>query len=327
MHDIQDSLSPLQREETAMQNRIIIPRPAAALMLAGTLAVAAPAELLIGVSGTAGRYLAPDEVRGNITGHPGSGEYRSSYAADEGGSAEGGYDQSSYRYSHPFHEDARNNIGFALDIAYLFPSGMGFGFEFQRTFSVGEHAAAHTVRDTLGQDVYSSIPHDTKVRSATSDDRLYLKSRLVGMAWHYRRRLGGKLSLTLRCALGLANHIQLFQVEQTDVRTDYLQSNGHAVYSEPGQPSFDVFGIRYAAAYLRPAVGVHYHLVPRLSLRGEVGIPVSYVEKGYRWREGEGAGWFDAAAYYPRERFAIGNLHLSLGMLAHVGPLGKGGSR
>jgi hypothetical protein len=266
--------------------------------------------LYVDFSGTAGFYLLPAKVSGNMADYYYDEGLRALYINPS--SSDQGYTQTGYKYEHLFATRTAFNLGFKTHAAYFILPRFGLGFEYGQSFSLLEHVADHTYQDTTTYSNYYYTSYDTRVESIISHDRLYMKLSALGLLGIYRMPWKGKMSLDLGLGMGMANYLQMFQIEYKREEVAYYR-NDTLVNAETNEPSFQVFGIKYHSFYLQPQVAVGYPLSKRLSLKGACALPLSFVEKGYLWKENNGL-MFDAAVFYPSPRFMAGNLLLSCGL-------------
>ncbi len=266
--------------------------------------------------GDAGVYTLPKEISGYIDGNAST---YNRYIWAESGKDQYGYIEKTYKYKHPFPLRTLPNTGVHFGVSYNFPSRLGVFLEGCRTFSIRDKTISQNVPDSLAGDEYAIIPHDYRIRSTESDDRLYMKSFQFGLGLSYTMPLKHKVKLIIAGSFGGAYYSQYFRVETSSITTDYYQNDGHLVYSETNdQGSFEVFGIRYSTYCFKPAVAAEWGLKPPLSVRIGLAYPISVIEKGVHFTESSSYD-DDSDTYYPANRFWAGNVVLSAGVSLNFG--------
>jgi hypothetical protein len=268
--------------------------------------------------GNAGVYTLPKEVSGFIDGYAST---NNRYIWAESGTDQYGYIEQTYKYKHPFSSRTLPNIGFNFGLSYTFQSSIGIFFEGNRTFSVLDKRNNQSISDSLPGNASAMIPHDYQTRITESDDRLYMKSFLMGVGLSYSVPLKKKARLVVAGSFGRAYYSQYFRIETISITTNYYQNNGHLIYSDRnGQGSFKVFGIRYAASYFKPAAAIEWDLKSPLSARIGLAYPISLIEKGEYFTE-HSDNYSDA--YYPASRFWAGNVILDASVSFNFGKGGR----
>jgi hypothetical protein len=199
-----------------------------------------------------------------------------------------------------------------MQLVYFVVPQFGLGFDYSSSFSPGEHTANHTVVDTTIY--YNYYSYDYKVTSVTSHDRLYMKQSTIGISGTYRVPWKNKMSLDFGLSIGMADYLQMFQIEYLNVEERTYKNPDTLVDVEVSQPEGQVFGIQYHAMYIRPQVSINYFLNKRFSLKGTWSLPLSYVEKGYSWNDNDGYYGYYSIVFYPESRFLAGNLAFSGGL-------------
>jgi hypothetical protein len=281
----------------------------------------ARAEVSLTFGGSLGAYTLPGEVEGYIGGDAST---NSRFVWAESAPDEYGYVERTYHYKHPFPSKTLPNAGINLSLAWRFPSRLGFYIEGGRTFSILQKELDQSVPDTLLNDQSNIIPHDFRIRTSASNDRLYTKSFQLGLGFLYIVPIREKIRLILAGSVGRAFYSQYFRIETTEITTSYYQNNGNKVYSETdNHGSFEMFGIRYSAYCFKPSITTEWDLQRPLSLKIGLSYPFSLIEKGTYFTE---SNYFDSysSVFYPSDRFVAGNvlLHVGLGLT-----FGKGGDR
>ncbi|MBD3421331.1 MAG: hypothetical protein GF398_14540 [Chitinivibrionales bacterium] len=270
-------------------------------------------EMTTGLDANIGFFLLPKEIQGFVSkgfSEVGRGNV---YVSEDAASS--GYSQTTYRYRHEFGLRMKPNIGFSISPTFYFDNGVGFGFEGSGGFSIDEVDATHTISDSLGRDSYSPIPHAYRRKQTTTNDQVYAKYRYLGLTLTYRRPFVKKTQLQFSLNIGQGSYLSLFRIEEAGGSISYHQSNGHVVSTGTYPATFYTFGIRYLSFAIKPGVHLVKPLTRQLSLRGGLSVPVSYVDKGYKWSEDGGTN--ESIVFYPANRFVAGNLILSLGIVFH----------
>ena len=293
------------------------PRIVPVFLFALLAAVSCPsrAELHISLAGSAGYFILPDAVSGNVVQDGYEPIAPGPYVTDDGSATS--YDQTGYRYRHQFGKEVAPNVGFTLGLAYFFASGFGLGPEFVYGGSVRDLSGSTVTHDSLGADPNSVIPHDYRMQTTESSDRMRVKHWTLGILFGRRWALNSHIDITAAVGIGMADYLAWFQIERNHTTTGYYQANGHQAYEEATDGEFTVFGIRYPALYLRPSLGCSYPLSSRVTLNADVKVPLSYIDKGYDWSDN--GGMSHTAVFYPSRRFVAGNVVLNLGLGLHLG--------
>jgi hypothetical protein len=297
------------------RNSIIFP---VFVLLAGVATIHGGISFSFG--GNAGAYTLPEEIKGYIDG---SAPMDSRYIWTESGADQYGYIQQTYKFKHPFPTRILPNTGINFGIAYTFPSRVGIFFEGCRSFSILDEEIDQSVPDTLPGDQYATIPHDFRIRLTESNDHLYMKSFQYGIGLSYAIFVKDKFWLIASGSFGGASYSQYFRIATTSTTTRYYQNDGHLVYTATDNSgSFEVFGIRYSAWCIKPAIAAQWDLKPPLSLRVGLGYPVSLIEKGVYFTDNGSYNYY-SSTYYPSNRFWAGNAVLDAGVSLN---LSKGGN-
>jgi hypothetical protein len=261
-------------------------------------------EVKVFFGGNAGIYTLPGEVRGYIDGYAPLGNR---FIWAETSTDQYGYSRQTYKYKHPFPLRTLPNVGVNFGASYIFQSGIGVFLEGCRTFSVSDKGMDQSVPDTFPGST-SFIPHDYRTQTTESNDHLYVKSFQMGFGLSYTRPLKKNAKLIIAGSYGRAYYSQYFRIETISITNNYYQNNGNLVYSEKNsQGSFDVFGIRYSANCLKPALAVEWELTSPLSARVGLAYPVTIIEKGQYFTENSDSY---SDNYYPSGRFWAGNVVL-----------------
>jgi hypothetical protein len=262
----------------------------------------------------------PGEISGFIDG---SASTSSRYIWSEPGTDQYGYIEQTYKYKHPVPEKTLPNAGFTFGMTYAFQGRLGIFIEMCPSFSILDKEISQNTLDTLPNDGYAIIPHDYRIRSTESNDRLYMKSFQFGIGLSYAVPLNEKSRVVVAGSFGAVNYSQHFRIETESVTTEYYQNDGHRVYTETdNSDSFEVFGIRYENSCFKSSVAIEWDLRPPLSVKVGLACPIAFIEKGVYFTENN----YDdhSTIYYPGKRFWTGNAILSAGISLN---LGKGGMR
>lgn len=267
----------------------------------------------IGASGVLGWYILPDMVAGNVD-ESESGSY-SEASVPASNDENSGFVRNRFRYSHPFDKSTAPNYGFASSVTFKLPNDLIIGAEISRTASIDEHRVRHTYSDTLTKMSYSPIPHEYRVLEIAASDRLYVKSLVGCILLGHRFNLGRGYSLEGLVGIGGAYYRQVMQSTEENVSTKYYDENGNEVFQEEVQPSFRIRGIEYVSVAVVPELRVSRFLSKGFAIETGIGVPLSYVEKGYSWTENNGVN--TGKTYYPDGRFVAGNVRLHFGVSVH----------
>lgn len=275
-----------------------------------------PKKFFLELSGMAGYYYLPENIKGNIDNYYYYNGVRPAYL--EASSSSSGYTQQSYHYEHPFAKENRKNVGIRFQATYFYNSYFGAGFDYSHTFSLFDYTADHVYTDTSRFSVYSyynpidsASRYDYQVKSITSHDQLYMKQSIACVAIAFRKAVRPKLNLHLRLSLGLADYLQVFRIEYTNIVARYYRNGIGEVYSEIISPYFDTFGINYSAFCICPKISLEKPLTAQISLCAGAEFPGSYIEKGNEWHENNsGSG----GIYYPETRFFASDPAFTLGL-------------
>jgi hypothetical protein len=260
----------------------------------------------------------PKEVEGYIDGYAST---TNNYIWSESSTNQYGYTEYTYKYKHPFPSKTLPNAGMNFGLSYTFQSRIGVFLEGCWASSIRSATKNQSVPDSLAGDEFAMIPHDYRIRFIESNDRLYMKSFQFGLGLSYTMPLTNKASLIIAGSFGRADYSQYFRIETKSVTTNYYQNSGHLVYSETNaQGTFDVFGIRYSAFCVKPAIAAEWDVKSPLSVKIGLSYPISLIEKGAYVTEN-----YDnySIAYYPLNRFEAGNVVLDAGVSLGFG---KGGN-
>ena len=278
-----------------------------------------PGKVSFTFGGNAGIYTLPKEVSGYIDGNAPT---YNRYIWAESKADNYGYIQHTYKYEHPFPSRTLPNVGVHFGLSYTFPTRLGIFFEGRRAFSGRDKKIGQSVSDSLPGDEFAIIPHDYRIRITESNDRLYIKSFQFGLGLSYAVPLKKKTSLIISGSFGRAYYSQYFRIETISVTTNYYQKNAHLVYSESdNRGAFDLFGIRYSAFCVKPAIAAEWDLASPLSVRIGLAYPASLIEKGAYFTENSDDY---SITYYPANRFWAGHFVLDASISVNFG---KGGNQ
>ena len=277
------------------------------------------AEFEFGLDGTIGYYLFPSKVNGHVVELYDYQMINSGYVSEAPSGA--GYYGSQYAYSHPFAKEAAPNIGFRIKGAFFFPEQFGIGLEYGNGFSIGEYSSSQTTVDSAAN-TNPIIPADYQKKTAVTQNVIYMKHSLFGLTLFMRKQLTNKTIVGGGIGLGLAHYTTIFKIEQSSVATRYYQQNGHEVYYENLTPqAFDVIGIDYSSFYIRPELNVRHSLSTHLGFSIGLSIPLSYIERGNEWTDGDELFTnYSSTVFYPEKRFVAGSLTVSMGLSIVFGP-------
>ncbi len=296
----------------------------AAFSLLIITATASAGEWCLGAGITGGYFLFPDHIDGHIAQEYGNSWRGNPYVTAEASTADNssGYTQTRYTYSHPFHGKERPNLGFDVQATYYSKSGSYFGLELMHRFSARDYYVTHTVRDTFPKNQATVIPHDYVVEEYSSRDHLYVKFLGFGAGMGKRVSLDSLTAFRIGVSAGKANYLNIFRIERTNATTRYYSSSGNEVYSQKGASDFSVQGIQYTSWYIKPSAGLHRTISDLLWVAADISLPLSYIEKGYRWTSEEKAD--RSTVFYPSGRFVAGNLALTVSLGVHLGRRERG---
>ncbi len=273
----------------------------------------------IGASGVLGWYILPDMVTGNVD-ESGGGSY-SEASAPASNDENPGFVRTRFRYSHPFDKSTAPNFGFASSVTFKLPNDLIIGAEISKTASIDENTVRHTYSDTLTKMSYSPIPHEYRVLEIAACDRLYVKSLAGCILLGRRFNLGRGYSLDGLVGIGGAYYRQFMQSTEEKVSTKYYDENGNEVFQEEVQPTFRIRGIQYVSVAVVPELRLSRLISEGFAIETGIGVPLSYVEKGYSWTENNGAD--RGKIYYPDGRFTAGNVRLHIGVSVHFAGEGE----
>jgi hypothetical protein len=189
------------------------------------------------------------------------------------------------------------------------------GAEISRTASLDEHTVRHSYSDTLSGISYSPIPHDYRVLTTNASDRLYVKSFVGCITLGRRFNSGRRYAVDGLVGIGGAYYRQVMQTTEETVTTEYYDANGNGIFEEETEPTFRIHGIQYVSVAVVPEIRFSRFLSGGFAMEAGVGIPLSYVEKGYSWTEKGGVR--EEKTYYPDGRFTAGNVRLHIGVSLH----------
>lgn len=267
----------------------------------------------IGASGVLGWYLLPDEVTGNIEESSGGSYVEASAPVSDDENS--GFVRNRFRYSHPFDKSTYPNYGFASAITFKLKNDLLIGAEISRTASIDEHTIRHTYSDTLAENSYSPIPHKYRVLTTVASDRLYVKSFVGCITIGRRFNSGRRYAIDGLVGIGGAFYRQVMQTTEEAVTTAYHDADGANVFEESAEPTFRIHGIQYVSVAVVPEIRISRFLSEGFAMEAGVGVPLSYVEKGYSWTENDGVN--ETKTYYPDGRFTAGNVRLHIGVSLH----------